>query len=109
MSDSVMNIEVDGVKYQIDAKELSPRDAQDFRRVTGTSLLRAFDDPDIDHIAAFVWLERRRTQRKLAYSEVAEDFTLGSLRFYDPREEPDEEPDDYPEPSGGATAATSPN
>ena len=78
--DSIMHIEVDGTKYSLDLAEFTPRDARDFRAVTdGSRLIDAVYEPDLDHIAAFVWLHRRRLERNLTFAQVEDGFTLGSV------------------------------
>lgn len=83
MANEGIDLVVDGVKYTIDLDEMTPRDARDFRRLCGDRMLDAIDAPDLDHVAAFVWLQRRRLEPLLTFAEVADGFTLGSLS--DPR------------------------
>lgn len=77
--DSIMHIEVSGTKYSLDLAEFTPRDARDFRGITGTRLVDAIAAPDLDHVAAFVWLHRRRMEPKLSLADVEDGFTLGSV------------------------------
>lgn len=66
---------VAGAAYTVRLGELTPKDAGDFRRAVGMSLMSAFGQVDLDVIAGFVWLVRRRMQPGLSYETVAESFT----------------------------------
>lgn len=77
--DATLRIVVDGIKWELDLNDLSALDARDFRAVTGTRLFDAARAPDLDHVAAFIWLQRRRTERSLTFDQVARDVTLGGV------------------------------
>lgn len=100
--DGTLYITVSGHGYEINLRDLTPRDARDFRRVTGTPLVAAMSSPDVDHVAAFVWLHRRRSERKLTFAEVESDFTLGAIEYVG-EDAPDEDDEgQVPEASGGS-------
>lgn len=73
-------ITVDGVKYVVREGDLSAADVAAMRREVGLSFMgvlkAAKADPDVDIIAAVVWLARRvEGERDLTFVEVAE--TIG--------------------------------
>jgi len=61
--DAGIAVMVDGVRHQVRMGDLSSMDAAHLRRETGFSfrglMMAAAKDPDIDIIAAIVWLSRR--------------------------------------------------
>jgi len=61
--DAGIAVMVDGVRYQVRMGDLSSMDAANLRRETGFSfrglMTAAAKDPDIDIVAAIVWLARR--------------------------------------------------
>ena len=72
-------ITVDGVTYAIREGDLSASDVSALRREIGMSfravLKAATTDPDIDVIAAIVWLARRAEgENLLSFSEVADEI-----------------------------------
>lgn len=74
--DMGLSISVDGKVYTVRQGDLTSLDTMALRRETGYSfmgLLKAFQaDPDIDLIAALVWLSRRIDgEVMLGYGEVA--------------------------------------
>lgn len=74
-----LTISVEGRRYTVRQGDLSSLDTMALRRETGYSfmgLLKAFQtDPDIDLIAALVWLSRRIDgEIVLTYAEVAADI-----------------------------------
>lgn len=82
-ADDAMNvgltISVDGVEYTVRQGDMSSMDTMALRRETGFSfmgLLRAFQsDPDIDLVAALVWLARRIDgEALLSYADVASEI-----------------------------------
>jgi hypothetical protein len=77
--DGAIAFEIDGQRYELNIRRLTPQDAVACRKAVGLSVagvLRAMDeDPDIDIIAALVWLARRsRGERSLTFKEVARDI-----------------------------------
>lgn len=66
-----------GQPYDLRIGDLTPRDAADFRRAVGIPLMQALTASDLDVIAGFAWLLRRRQpgQERVTYDEVAESFT----------------------------------
>ena len=80
--------------YEVRIGEFTPRDAADYRRAVGVPLMQAFGQMDLDTIAGFVWLVRRRLQPSLTYDEVADSFTYDDYLGLD--DAPDGEPDADP-------------
>ena len=77
--DMGLSISVDGKVYTVRQGDLTSLDTMALRRETGFSfmgLLKAFQqDPDIDLIAALVWLSRRTDgEVMLSYGEVAAEI-----------------------------------
>lgn len=62
-------------EYVVRIGEFTPQDAGDFRRATGIPMMQAFGVVDLDIIAAFVWLVRRRAEHDLTFAAVASSFT----------------------------------
>lgn len=103
-SEPNIKVVVDGVTYTIRSDELTARDARDLRKQAGLSfqgvMAAAQEDPDIDVIAALVFLACRQDgDRKVTYDEIAEAITYGSEIDIDDTAEVEEDPDS-PEASG---------
>lgn len=82
-ADSSIIITVDGTAYELRPNEINALDSQACRRETGMSvralLATAQDDPDIDTIAALVWLARRQAgEPSLAFETIAATISYGS-------------------------------
>lgn len=93
---------VEGKRYEIEVMDLNGLEWRDMKRETGLSeanLLRGalLEPADIEAVAAFVWVWRRREQPKLAYDDVLRTINLRVLIPED-AEEPagDEAPTDPP-------------
>lgn len=76
-------VKVDGTDYAVRADEISAVDASLLRRQTGMSvravMQAADDDPDIDIVAALVWLARRQAgETGVRFEDVAAEITYGS-------------------------------
>lgn len=109
-SEPDITIRVDGVTYAIRSDDLTARDARDLRKQTGMSfravMEAATEDPDIDIMAALVFLARRQDgDRKVTFDEIAEAITYSSEMEVGEDEdgeklEPPEEDPDSPEASG---------
>jgi hypothetical protein len=74
--DEGLRLTIDGAEYVVRAGDLTALDSRELRRQVGfsfTGLLGAFQSaPDIDLIAAVVWLARRiRGEVTLSYDDVA--------------------------------------
>ncbi len=71
-----ITISVDGTIYTMRPSELSAADGAKVRAATGMSLrsilAAAQTDPDLDVIAAVVWLARRQAGENVGFAEVAE-------------------------------------
>ena len=70
-----VTIKVDGSEYPVWLSELSALDSAALRAETGFSvravLAAASDDPDLDVVAAIVWLSRRQAGDPVSFAEVA--------------------------------------
>ncbi len=74
-----ITVKVDGREYTVRQGDLTSMDTMALRRETGfsfRSLLVAFNaDPDIDLVAALVWLARRSEGEKLlSFEQVADEI-----------------------------------
>ena len=74
-----LTIKVDGAEYTVRQGDLTSLDTMALRRETGFSfraLLSAFEsDPDVDLVAALVWLSRRIDgERMLSFADVASEI-----------------------------------
>ena len=83
MKETVVNVYVDGVRHTLRPSQLGPLDALACREQVGMSLRKimqhAQDDPDIDGLAAIVWLARRQAgERKLLFADVATAISYDS-------------------------------
>lgn len=72
-----VKITLDGVDYVVRQGDLNGRLTRELRQQTGCSfqkLIKELDtDPDIDSVAALVWLARRIEGEAVTYDEVAEE------------------------------------
>lgn len=98
--DQGLSVTVDGRTYTVRMGDLSSMDAAHLRRETGFSfvgLMRAAaKDPDIDVIAALVWLSRRIDgELLLSFEDVAAD--IGYDVEFDLADAGDPQEDDRPE------------
>lgn len=78
-----LEIEVAGKKTIVRMDALTGRDVKDFRGEVGFAPARAFSEPglmDIDVIAAFLWIERRRTKPTLTYDEVLDGISYSNIK-----------------------------
>ena len=74
-----VSVIVDGTTYTVRQGDLTSMDTMNLRRETGFSfrglMMAAAKDPDIDIIAALVWLSRRIDgELMLSYEDVARDI-----------------------------------
>lgn len=82
-TDAEITIRLDGSAYTLRAGEVNALDASMLRRATGLSVQGLFSaaatDPDIDVIAAVVWMARRQAgETTLMYETVARQVTYDS-------------------------------
>lgn len=93
-----LTITLDGTEYTVRQGDMTAMDTMALRRECGFSfrgLIEAFQrDPDIDLIAALVWLSRRQAgERLLSYEEVATDIDydadLDIIEVVDPESDPE--------------------
>lgn len=90
VGESAIEISVDGKKYTIDLADLTGQETGLFRQAVGLSPAQALTTGlDLDCIAAFVWIARKRTERALSYQDVAKRITWRNIEL--------EVPDDTPE------------
>lgn len=86
---------VDGETYTLHPGELSALDSAALRRETGMSvrllLEAAGKDPDLDVVAAIVWLARRQRGDSVSFDEVA--AAIGYDTKVEALDEPVEDPD----------------
>jgi hypothetical protein len=77
-----MKIELDGRTYLVRENDLTPRDIRALRQETGFSwagLGRELEkDPDIDLIAALVWMARRLDGEVISYDDVLGEMSYKS-------------------------------
>lgn len=86
--DEGLRLTIDGQEYVVRAGDLTALDSRELRRQVGmsfTGLMSAFQsDPDIDLIAAVVWLARRIKGEVVTYEAVAGDMgydVLDTIEF----------------------------
>jgi len=77
-----LQIDLDGQTYIVRQADLTPRDVAALRKATGMSwvgLAKALQaDPDIDLIAALVWLARRTKGQDADYDSVLDELSYES-------------------------------
>lgn len=81
MSDATIEVSVGTKKYSIAFESLSGRDVRDFRQEVGMSPRQALADQaalDIDIVAGFVWLARRRTE-PVTFEQVLDSIDYSNL------------------------------
>ena len=72
-----LSVKIEGTEHLLVTRDLSAIDAREFRAETGVSLQEALrgaflrQDVDLDRLAGFVWLVRRRIEPRLSYTAVA--------------------------------------
>ena len=71
-----LEISVNKTNYLIRFEDFNALEAREFRREMGSGMAAAFTDtPDLDTIAALLWLHRRKTSPKLKFDDVAKELT----------------------------------
>ncbi len=95
-----MRIEVDGQTYTIREADLTPHDVRALRKETGFSFVglarELQSDPDIDLIAALVWLARRCAGEVVSYDTVLDEMGYDSeidVSVEDKRTKADDSPE----------------
>lgn len=78
-AEAAMSLTIDGKLYDLIIADLTSLDTMALRRATGMGIRglmkAAEEDPDIDVIAALVWLSRRtHGERGLRFEEVAAEI-----------------------------------
>lgn len=94
-----ITVKVDGDPFTVRPNEVSAKMVGQLRRVTGFSLqslmAAAGEEPDLDVIAALVWLARRQQGENVSYDKIADSLTYES--DIEPGDEPAPEDPDSPE------------
>jgi hypothetical protein len=102
--------------YEIQLANLSAADELDFHQVTGLTFFEAFASMSSYVIAAFVWLERRKYEKKLMFQEVAKEVKFQALETIEFMGDDEDDETEAPEPtyngknpelSGGPSVETS--
>lgn len=75
---------VDDTEYPVDIFDLTGTEFRDARQAAGRESAPVLVDAalierDIEAIAAFLWVHRRRSEPDLTYDEVLGDLTYGAL------------------------------
>lgn len=100
-ADTSITVSIDGVEYVCRPSDVTAKMAGQLRKESGMSvravMVAAADDPDLDVIAALVWLARRQTGEKVTWDEVADAITYDSEIGSAEGDAPDEDPEDSPE------------
>lgn len=79
-----LRFKFDGVDYDIFLSDLTGRDVKDFRAAVGMSPVHAFriaptEGLDIDVIAGFVWLAKRKKKPRTTYDEILDQISYGNV------------------------------
>lgn len=86
--------------YEIQIANYSAQDELDFHQATGHTFFSAFSEMSTYVLAAFVWLERRKYEKKLTFQEVAKEIKFRDLESLEFIAEDDEEDEaEVPEPA----------
>ncbi len=80
----VMTLSCGGVKYAIEIAGFSALDEMDFERATEQKMGVVFANmgdapPSMAVLAGFLWLHRRRTEKRLTFEQVARQFTFQDM------------------------------
>lgn len=82
LDDIAITVVVDDVAHVFRPGEMSALDASALRKEAGMSLRSLLsqinDDPDLDVVAAIVWLARRQAGNPASFTEVAEAISYQS-------------------------------
>jgi len=81
--DSGIKIRVGSRDYSLRMSDFSAADARTFREMFGVGMASAFLNPDLDTIAALVWLVRRKGNRNLTYEAVASGVNYANTSVED--------------------------
>lgn len=79
-----LEVVIDGRRTVIKLESFNGREVKDFRGEVGFAPTRAFREPglmDIDVIAAFVWIERRRLKPTLTYDDVLDSINYENMEI----------------------------
>ena len=98
--DPSVTVIVDGTKHTARIGEVTARMASEIRRETGMSSRALFaaagDDPDLDIVAALVWIARRQNgEPSIAFGDVLDE--IGYDSEIEAADIPAEEDEDSPE------------
>jgi hypothetical protein len=91
----VIEIEFEGKVHRIDMLSVSGRQAREFRREVGVPFMGAFnrENMDLDVIAGFLWLARRKDEPDLSFDDLLDSVTFDSFKIEEVAETPNEVPD----------------
>lgn len=103
-ADHKLRIKVGAKVHNFKLSNFTGEDARAFRDMFGFGLVTAFTAPDLDTIAALVWLVRRKANRNLQYGAVARGLNYANTTIEEIGEDstdgpsngqaPDEDTDD---------------
>ena len=80
---AALEITIKDRKTTVRLADLTGRDVKDFRGEVGFTPMHAFRNPDamdIDVIAAFVWIERRKLKPTLTYDDILDGITYDNVK-----------------------------
>lgn len=91
IGNSAVEIQVDGRTYSLDLADMTGAETAAFRQAVGVSPTQALvAGLDLDCIAGFVWIIRKRTERALGYQQVAKSITWRNVELDVVGDEPEE-------------------
>lgn len=87
-----------GTTYDIFLGDLTGRDVKDFRAQVGRSPVHAFSEApttgmDLDVIAGFVWLAKRRRSPKTTYDDILDEINYSNFEVGSPGEVDEDDPE----------------
>ena len=82
---------IDDKRYDVDLFDLDGLEWRDAKRATGMTqnqlVYLAVDQKDLEAVAAFLWLWRRRTEPGLKYEAVLKGLSFGAIGTEDDTDE----------------------
>ena len=112
-------VSVDGNPYEIRIAEMTALDEMDFHEKVGQTFMEAMGSPSSYTVACFVWLLRRKYEKRLQFEEVLKEVRFRDVLDTQPLVEDEDEEEDArsdteppvnganPELSGGPSVPTS--
>lgn len=99
--DAGVQLTIDGIEYVARVGDVTSEIARELRAATGMGFLKLIDlvteDPDIDIIAALVWIARRIKGERIAYVDVSVTYAQMLSDDFDVDVAGAEEVDENPE------------